>query len=354
MAVGLKKLADECGLSQGTVSNILASRGGYAEETRRMVVEAARRHGYVPSRLATSLREKRSSAVGILMANLTDPYFAELLDALSREISANGLEVMVNLSGLKPGDDVLETYRSFLSWRLRAFLVCASVREVPPPSDLLRVLNATAVIALNNNPWPDCAAVYPERSAFAALALEHLVSLGHRRIGILAYGDDREHYKAIELRNEMHRRGLTLRPQDFLHVPQATTSSATPSEAAVGFELGKRWARLSAGSERPTAAIAWTDMIAARVAAGFTAAGGQIPRDLSIIAYNHTRFGAIAGLPLTAVGVPMDRFARAAVQVMQQAVAARSENKPFAEHVSLQPELIVRQSTGNCPDDATT
>ena len=347
MSVGLKDLAEACGVAQGTVSNILASRGAYSEDTRRRVREAAQKLGYVPSRIATSLRDQSSSAVGVLMSNLTDPYFAELLDALGRALAEQNWEVMVNLSTLKPGEDVLEAYRSFLSWRLRGFLISAdALRNVPPPPDLLQVIQSTVVVTLNSNPWAQCPAVYPDRGQLATLAMEHLLSLGHRRIGMVAYSKDPKHYKAASFRKVMESQGLKLLPDDVWHVPLALEAGGedlvNPS-----FEAGRQFA---AAKDRPTAMVVWTDSMATAFVAGFMSEGGRVPTDLSVVAYNNTRLAATAAVPLTVVGVPMGKFAKATVEVMSASLEDRKLAKDAPpRQVKLMPELHVRRSSGACP-----
>lgn len=347
MAVSLRMLAVECGVAEGTVSNILASRGAYAADTRQRVMAAARRMGYVPSRLATSLREKRSAAVGVLMSHLNDPYFAELLDAFSRTLARHQLEVMVSVSSWRSPEEVVASYRTFLSWRLQALLVQSGQHNLAPP-ELPRALAATVVITLNANPWPQCCAVFPDRAMIARRAVEHLVELGHRRIGTIAYWPQLHHNKAAAIRQALQRHGLTLRDEDFIHVPSPDpVAPVEPSET--GYAAGRRFAERL---DRPTAMIAWSDAGAVSFASGFMSAGGRIPQDLSLVTYNNTRFAAAAGLPLTAVGVETNRFAQAAVDLMCQAQQARQlgqETESFVRHQSLEPDLVVRQSTAAPP-----
>lgn len=342
MSVSLRALADELGVAQATISNILASRGAYAEATRRRVVDAAKRHGYVPSRLATSLRESRSSAVGIMMSNLADPYFAEMLDSLGRAISEQGLEVMVKLATLKSNESMLDAYRSFFAWRLRAFLVSAdSLLHVPPPPDLRPMMNSTAVITLNVNPWAECSAVYPDREASADMAVEYLVGLGHQRIGVLAYPhSELDHPKRKLIEQSLRRHGLQLREEDVLQIAPLIEGGDPGS----GFAIGQQYARRR---NRPTALIAWTDAIAASFLSGFCDVGGRVPHDLAVVAYNNTRMAATGSTPLTVVGVPMTKFAQATVDLMQRQMAARDKGEwAPVEHVKLAPELVVRHSSG--------
>jgi DNA-binding LacI/PurR family transcriptional regulator len=274
------------------------------------------------------------------MSNLRDPYFAELLDALGRAISDEGLEVMVNVSTLRPNEDVLEAYRSFLSWRLRAFLISAdNLRDVPAPPDLLRVLKSTVVITLNANPWSACSAIFPDRAASADMAVDYLLNLGHKRIGVLAYPHEAGHPKRTFLEQSLERRNAAMRESDILQILPGVDGSNPKS----GFALGREYFRRA---DRPTAIVAWTDGIATSFLSGFMCAGGRVPQDLAVVAYNNTDLAATGALPLTVVGVPMERFAKATVELMQRQSAARDRGEDVAvEHVKLAPDLIIREST---------
>jgi LacI family transcriptional regulator len=205
------------------------------------------------------------------------------------------------------------------------------------------VIASTVVVTLNSNPWAQCPAVYPDRGQLAELAMEHLLALGHRRIGMLAYTNDPTHYKATLFHQAMASRGLSIRPQDVWYASLSMTQTGDDL-VNPAFELGKQFA---AAKDRPTALVAWTDSMATAFVAGFMSAGGKVPHDLSIVAYNNTRLAGTAAVPLTVVGVPMGKFAAATVELMTSELEKRKSVRGGSpRQVKLQPEVVVRQSTG--------
>jgi len=345
MPVAIQKLAEECGLARTTVRNILSSsKGAYSEETRQRVLAAAQRHGYYPSRLPKLLRERSASAVGLIFPNLTDPYVAELLDMFTRELVKLDLEVMVGVPHWKSHEEARKVYHSFLSWHLRAFLVATQQSDIIDPEDFQQIIRSTVMISLNGNPWPECCAVYPDRELAAKLAVKHLVDLGHRRIGQLAYSPLPDHVKTQTLKTELTGQGLTLLPQDIWTAALPDSPEKAPEKLAMDiFDLGRKFARTP---DRPTAMVAWSESLACRFISGFLAEGGRVPRDLSVVTYNQTQSFGMIPVPLTAVGVPIDRFVETTLALMLEALAARKNEENLCRQIQLEPKLRVRQSTG--------
>jgi len=335
LAVTIQQIADACGLAKSTVKNILSSQGGaYSEQTRQRVLEAAKRCGYEPSRLGRHFRSRRLPAVGVLAPELTDPFAAELLDGLTRRLAAMDLEVMVGLPLDSSAGATGERLRSFLSWRLGGLVIVGYGPEAIGREDLERAMGSTAVVTVADEAWPSCSTVHGDRQAAARLAVEHLQTLGHQRIGLLA--DDNEKTRLV--REELERVGSELGDRDIVGKADA--------DADGWFDLGKRFA---VAPDRPSAVFAWSPPAAGRFAAGFLAEGGRIPADLSIVVHSRTRTDEAAGLPLTAAGAPVDRLAEATVDLLQRAMAAQKADGPFAEQVRVEPELIVRRSSGRSP-----
>ena len=343
--INLKKLAEACGLAQTTVSNILSGHpGAYAEETRKKVLSLAGQLGYYPSRLPRFLRDNQSSTVALLVTNLTDPYFAELLDMFTRVLKTLDMEVMVGVPHWSSREEAQKAYHSFLSWCPRAFLITADDPNVLAPEDLDRATRSTAFITLTGNPWSGCSAVYPNRRKIARLATEHLVSLGHRRIGMLiGEGDDPR--KVQNFREALRNGGLELLEQDIwpIHVHSMTEKEVDDQREDTAFNVGSR---LAGHRDIPTALVATCDMIAVPFMSGFVFAGGKIPDDLSVVTYNNTRYAETASLPLTAVGLPIGPFTETTVRLVQDILDAQEQGQTLVRQIEMDPDLVARRSSG--------
>lgn len=346
----VEQIAGECGVSPQTVRNILSSRqGAYAERTREAVAAAAERLGYRPNAAARMLREGSSPAVGVLVPHLNDPYYMEVLQHLSFGLESLGLTLMMGVLHLKNRDETLASYRAFLDWQVRAFVVLHHAQDVVEEADLGEIIDSAFVMTINNNRWQRCSAVWQDRQAIARLAAEHLVGLGHRRVGFLSYQVANQDYSVIEgnartrrLHQELVRLGCGLDLADVHLVPRPEIASPPEHADALGLEFGRQLARTT---DRPTALVCWDERLAVRVCLGFLSAGGRIPEDLSVLTYNHSDFAATAALPLTTVGVRPEVYARHTVELLRDGLAARQRGEPFHRHLALVPELTVREST---------
>ena len=357
----IQPLAKECGVSESTVRNILGSKAGaYSAATRSRVEAAARQHGYQANRLASSLRSGRSNSVAVLVPDLGHPYYAEMLGALSEALAGVKLDVMLGVANWRTPAGAAEAYRSFLSWRPRAFMVVTYSEYLPylSPQELHSATGSTVVVTLNRKPWADCPAVTPNQSHAAELAVEHLTGLGHRRIGMLGAcaradateADKREVFEPNEKVSAVNRslqaRGLSLDLKDLWCAPIPYSAGHTlmnEAEARKWFDVGRRLAKTS---DRPTALLARSEPIASWFIAGFMKEGGDMPGDISVVTFGNTLAGGMMSVPLTAVGVPMNAFAEAAIDCVQQAIAARERGENMTQETMLDCEIVIRDSTG--------
>jgi LacI family transcriptional regulator len=348
----VERIAADCGVSAQTVRNILASRkGAYAERTRQAVAAAAERLGYRPNPMARMLREGSSPAVGVLVPHLNDPYYMEVLQHLAFGVEDLGLTLMMGVLHLKDREETLASYRTFLDWQVRAFIVLHHAQDAVEEKDLGDVIDSSFLMTINNNRWQHCSAVWQDRQEIARLAAEHLVGLGHQRIGFLSYEVDnpghdystiRGNARTKRLDEELEKLGTRLDLADVHLVPRPEIS-ATPEHAdALGLEYGRELARTK---DRPTALVCWDERLAVRVSLGFLSAGGRVPEDLSILSYNHSAFAATGALPLTTVGVPPERYARHTIEILRDGLGARQQGKPFHCHLAVRPEITVRETT---------
>lgn len=346
----VERIAADHGLSAQTVRNILSSRkGAYAARTRQAVRAAADRLGYRPNPVARMLREGSSPAVGVLVPHLNDPYYMEVLQHLAFGVDRLGLALMMGVLHLKDRTETLASYRTFLDWQVRAFVVLHHAQDVIEEEDLGDVIDSSFLMTINNNRWPRCSAVWQDRQEIARLAAGHLVDLGHRRIGLLSYQVPGQDYSRIgnnartrRLGEELERLGCHLQLRDVHLVPVPEIAGAAGPAEDFGLEYGRRLARTN---DRPTALVCWDERLAVRFSLGFLSAGGRLPADLSILSYNHSAFAATAALPLTTVGVAPDRYAAETLSLLREGLAARRKGESFHRQLALSPELTVRETT---------
>ena len=282
----IRDVADRAGVSKSLVSLVLRGSDRVRAEKREAVLRAVRELGYRPNAAARSLSEQRTRTVGVLLHDLRNPWYVDLLDGLNSLLHAGGLHMLLADArlGRRVGQDPAGP---FLDLGADGLVV---VGTLPDPAALGAVAaRIPVVVAGAREPVPpgvDVVAGDDEQGA--RLVTEHLLGLGHRRIAHIAG------YGAV---GELRRRSFEAAMR--AHGPSA--------EGVVEFsdmteEGGHRAAvRLLSRPDRPTAVFAVNDIACLGVLSAADDLGLRVPRDLSVVGYDNTSTSRLRHLWLTTV-----------------------------------------------------
>jgi len=182
VASNLKDIAAELNLSVSTVSRAINNTGRISEETRRMVMDTARKHNYFPNRIAQSLRRKKTNIVGLIVPDIGD-YFSQVIRGTESELSANGYSMILADSHEDPLKEA--NYIKLMHQSQVDGLILATVSE-----DFRWVQTYQAdnipVIFFDNEPYDlQCHKVVLNNIKATEIAVDHLVSLGHKDIALI-------------------------------------------------------------------------------------------------------------------------------------------------------------------------
>ena len=298
-------------------------------ETRRRVLAAVERLEYRPSAIARGLRLQRTKTLGMLVPDITNPFFPPIIRGAEEAARERGYELVLCNTDASPEREtaVLQLLRErqtdglLIATSRMADATIASVRRERFPFVLVNRgsrVSADLSVEVDN-----------ERAAGAVVA--HLVALGHRRIahiaGLLSTTTGAE--RAAGYRDALRTNAL---PVDASLIAEATAYSE---------EAGRRAAqRLFAAS--PTAIFAANDLLALGALRAAREAGLRVPLDLSLVGINDIPFIGLMDPPLTTVRVPQRDMGALAARML----VAVLENEPVARrHVLLETTLVVRGST---------
>ncbi|MEV5430361.1 LacI family DNA-binding transcriptional regulator [Streptomyces sp. NPDC052701] len=295
----IRDVAERAGVSKSLVSLVLRGSGRVRPEKREAVLRAARELGYRPNAAARSLSERRglpraldsarpggAPVVGVLLDDLRNPWFVDLLDGLDSLLHANGLRMLLADARLnrRAGQDPADL---FLDLRVDGLVV---VGTLPDPAVLGAVAGRIPVVLAGARervpPGVDVVAGDDERGA--RLATEHLLGLGHRRIA---------HITGHGAVGELRRRSF-----------EATMRARGPAAEAVvepgdmTEEGGYRTAvRLLSRPDRPTAVFAVNDVACVGALSAAGELGLRVPHDVSVVGYDNTGISRLRHLWLTTV-----------------------------------------------------
>jgi LacI family transcriptional regulator len=295
-------------------------------DARRRVLEAIDELGYHPDGRARSLRLGRSHAIGIVLPDTTNPFFAEMAQAVEDAAYASGYAVLVCTTS-----DDIERERAHianLASRRVDGLILMTARADQDLSEFIGL--GIPVVAMDRSPDDSpVSTIRVDNAHGARLGTQHLIEHGHERIAIIAgpvaAGVSRVRVKGF-------RRAMT-------------TAGLTPGpviEASFDFEGGHRAAHeLLATPERPEAVVVSSDVQAIGVLSAAAQLGVRVPEDVALVSFDGTRAGAFAVPALTSVAQPTAAMAERAFALL------RGPGDDLL-HLALKPKLIRRRSCG-CP-----
>jgi len=330
--VTINEIAAATDLSKATVSLVLRNSPSIPEKTRARVLEAARKLGYVYNRGAASLRGQSTGTVGIVVNDLTNPYFAEIVASIQSRLNDIGrFSFLCNA-----GEDV-DVQRSFVE-KLREHNVdgIALCPVAGTKSEWLREVAAsgTPLVLFSRHVDAGVDSIGPDNFGGMRLAMEHLIELGHRRIAMVGA-------------NERNSTG-TERLEGYLKalsVARLPSARALIKHCAPTRDEGFRAAQeLMRSSSPPTAIVCFNDVLAFGVMLGLRDMKLRPGKDVSVTGFDDIAEAGLWRPRLTTVAIPR---AELAVEASSRLIARIENTSAGASGRTLiQTKLIVRETTG--------
>ena len=333
MAAGMKDVASLAGVAVGTVSNVLNHPDLVRPLTRARVEAAMEELGFIPNGSARQLRAGRSRCLGLVVLDVTNPFFTEVARGVEDYAQAAGYAVI--LCNSDEADDKESRYLRVLEeQRVRGILITPVHGRAP---ELERIRDrGTPVVLLD---WPgssgQCSVAVDDRRG-GDIAVSHLLVLGHRRIALLN--------GPIAIRQcADRRRGAFLAVRRAGLDPAAVLTEITVP--AMNARAGTTAAgELLASEPRPTAAFCTNDMLALGLLRRMAVDGVAVPEDLAVVGYDDIDFAADAAVPLTSVRQPKYELGRAAAELLLEEADRPGQHEH--RRIVFKPELVVRASSG--------
>lgn len=335
-AVTLKDLAAKLELSITTVSRALAGYSDVAESTRQRVLQAAAEMGYVPDATARRLQKGRTDTIGFIIPThgprFSDPFFSELLSGIGNEAARHNFDLLVST---RPPDTLEEdaAYRRMVEGRLVDGLLVVRTRLGDHRIDYLSRTDFPFVAFGRCNLEVDFPYVDEDGTLGLELVTEHLIALGHQRLAFLSAPNGLMFCRARRagLDAALERNGLA--PQrEYLVVGDLTQEG--------GFRAMNQLLDLT---PPPTAVVACNDLSALGAISAAQKRGLVVGRDIAITGFDDIPPAEHSHPSLTTVRQPIYDIGRKICDMLIRLVQGE---ELIERHVLLQPELIVRESSG--------
>jgi LacI family transcriptional regulator len=332
MQVTLKELAMRANVHPSTISRVVNNDPGLriASDTRARIETLLRETGYQPNGIARGLKLRQTKVLAVVIPDVTNPFFAALFRGVEDAAAPRGFNVLLcNTDGLP--DRQRSHLQSLQARRVDGVILASSFLKDPSVRELRRQKGPYVLVNRFSDEGED-PFVGSDDLLGGQLATEHLLELGHTRIGHLAG-------KATVSTGVLRRRGyIAAHTLAGLQVdPELVVETGYTEEAGA---IGAR--RILAVKDPPTALFAVTDMVALGAASVARHMGMRIPEDLAIVGYNDIPLASRVSPGLTTMHVPIHEFGSVAVRLLLEQL---DSDAAAGRRVRFTPDLIVREST---------
>ncbi len=325
--VTITDVARTAGVSVATVSKVLNGRDGVAEATSAHVLRVIEELGYESSLVARGMRSRRTHVIGVLAGEF-EPFSSEIFKGAAAALGDSGYELLAYTSGVRGGGSGWE--RRFLS-RLSGTLIDGAVLVTPSaaPVDVdVPVVSIDPAAGPSGQPGVDS-----DSLGGATLATEHLLGLGHRRIGFIGGRPDLYHWSRVReqgFRTAMAAAGVAVDETLLLTDDYRRGSTVAALRA------------LLSRADRPTAIFAAYDVSAIAAVEVARDLGLRVPEDLSVVGFGDIPESAQTDPPLTTVSQSIQQMGAAAVRLLTRMLDGPDVDEP---RVRLPTSLVLRRST---------
>ena len=323
----IKDVAALAGVSAATVSRALDDRPEISSETKERVRSACAQLGYVPNAAARGLSGHATHTIGLVLPDISNPYFSGMATAMEETAAAHGCRVCLSNS-LRKADRAFRAIENLVARQVDGILAT----PVSPESQLRHRagLGGRPCAAVGGNHGESPSYVMADNETGAYAAARYLIRLGHR--DILFFGG-RTTSRTREQRIRGFRRALAeagLEGRELPAPPNVTLMRQWSYETALELLKGPL----------PDAIFAYSDMTALKVLEAAEERGVRIPEDLSMVGYDNIAFGALHRIHLTTVSQHKYQQGQIAVERLLEKI---NGSRAHTEDI-LEPELIIRST----------
>ena len=327
MPVTLEDIARALNVSKMTVSRAINNHPEISSETRARILATAQKMKYRPNQFARALMTKQSYLIGIVVPDLMHSYFAEICRGVEAHARPVGYQNLICSTDEEPRKE-MDEIEALLS--RTDGLIVASALSASDVKFYKRLISDGAKIVLIDRVLDGlrCSAVTTDDLQVGTLATQHLIKLGHRKIGHLRGPDVSTALKRLQgYREAMSRAKLKALVRDC---------GFTETD---GYAAMQKW--IAAG-DLPSAIFAANDPAAIGAMAAANEAGLKVPDDVAFVGAGSIHYGDMLGVPLTTVSWSKAEMGQAAATLLLELIDGKKKNRT----IRIAPELIVRRSCG--------
>ena len=326
----IQDVAKRAGVAPITVSRVINNSGYASEETRARVEAAVAELGYVPNRLARGLRSKQTQTLGLVLTDITNPFWTTVARGVEDAAEAEGFSVI--LCNTDESEAKQEAYLRVLLQKQVDGFILAPARSSAAAVTMIHKQNVPVVVIDRRVPV-DVDTVRCDSEGGAYRLTQHLLDLGHRHIAILSGSPEvsTAEDRVAGYKQALTDAGLPVDETYVFHREFTQTAGAEMTQQAMSL------------TPRPTAIFAVNNFIAIGALKALQEMGLRVPEDVALVAFDDLPQALVIDPFLTVASQPAYEMGRRATEVLLQRLAGEAEEG--YQHIVLPTTLIVRQSS---------
>jgi LacI family transcriptional regulator len=327
----IKEVASHAGVSTATVSHVINNTRFVSDDVRARVLAAIEECRYYPNADARSLASGRSRMIGLVISDIANPFFPELVKAIETAAFEQGYDIVLSNTNYD-AERTSHYVRRFIERKVAGVAVMTSEMDKELIEELAQ-REVPAVFLDVGAPGIHMNNLRVDYDEGIEQAITHLVALGHRRI---AYIGGPQKMRSARRRLEAFQR---------IMAQQVAGEPEMIFQGNFKIEGGRRAANEILNVHRddlPTAVMTANDLTAIGAISEFESAGVQIPRDISIVGFDDIAFAGITKPMLTTVHVPLNELGRRAIEVLTSSL---EDMQKQGVEIRIPTKLVIRDST---------
>ena len=326
-ACTLDDVAQAAGVSRMTVSRVLNGQKGASAKTRQHILDVVKRLNYRPNTAARNLRSRKSSVIGVIVPDISNPFFPEIFRGAESVAQSEGYTLMLS-NVVESADREAEVLEKLLNQQVEGLIWCSARMEDRPLFKALK--SAGNVVLINRNCPPELASsVVVDYAMGAKMAVRHLLDIGAGRIGIVAGPEwafgAKERLKGVQAALRMH---------------ELEAAAIMPCDPTI--EGGQQAAAtLFVQNKGLDALICYNDLTAIGALHICRNLDLDVPGDVTLLGFDDIPLASLVSPPITSLGVEKYELGRAAMTLLLRRIRGETQ----MNEITLQPQLLVREST---------
>ncbi|MBU5590250.1 LacI family transcriptional regulator [Clostridium sp. MSJ-4] len=334
MAVTISDIAQKAGVSLATVSRVLNDSGYVKEETREKVLKVIKELNYTPSAIARSLSKNKTNTVGVIVPEITNPFFGEVIKGITQVAEENGLNIILCDTD-ESKEKELKALKVLTEQRIQGIIITPTSAEDEFNSEYLKTLENMGipiVLVDGNVKYTTFNGVFVDNIKGSYEATEALIKEGHRKIGIIT---GRMNSKPAKDRYLGYQKALLMNniPLDDKYVFYGDYKEST------SYNLTKNILKMD---DRPTAIFVCSNMMTLGCLKALYEDRINIPNDIALVTFDRIEILNILGFNISYVNGPSVEMGKLGMQMLVDIL--NNKNKNEIRRITLLPDLVLKGS----------